>query len=307
MSQYSNAADCSLSLLVSRPDVPYMMQTVPHIVRSLRFKFADRFLIVDTAPLHKRYVGSPNIATLEQLRHSCRTLTDKGVVDRWIEIDYSRAGRDSLCNEHYGQRLPNTHDFRGCPLLALPTAIRRCTSRYLLHFDPDILLHHAAGFDWVSWGIETLRTCPEVMFVCPRPGPPDPSGHLKQGTTGYERDSRGFFRFLAFSQRKFLVDTERLKQLLLPLTPIYISTARRWLARLRGESALWTWEFMMDQRFKASGLIRADLDSPSAWTLHAPDHGREFVEKLPVLIMRIEKGEFPEQQSGDYDLRLEAW
>jgi hypothetical protein len=297
---------CTLSIMASRPDVPYMMQTVPHIVRACHHSCVERVLIVDTAPLHKRYRANPNMASLDQLRACCRQLIDQKVIDQAIDIDYSPASRKRLCMKHYGRRLRNTHDFRGCPVLGLPFAMERSVGRYLLHFDADVLIHQDPGFDWVARALELMGRHADMMFVAPLAGPPHPSGELKQGTTRYERDPDGFFRFKMFTQRKFLVDRERLKALL-PMTPKYTSWRRRWLGLLTGSSALWTWEYMMDQMLKASNYIRADLSCPQAWTLHTPDHGPAFVAKLPAVIERIEAGSFPPDQAGDYDLRVEKW
>jgi hypothetical protein len=41
--------------------------------------------------------------------------------------------------------------------------------------------------------------------------------------------------------------------------------------------------------------------------LHTPDHGPEFIQNLPHIIGRIEAGDAPFKQAGDYDLNLDLW
>jgi hypothetical protein len=303
----ASSDSCTLSILVARTDVPYMTQTIPHIVRSCRHPFVERVLIVDTAPLHKRYRSNPNIGTLEQLRKCCQQLVEQKVVDQAIDIDYSRESCKRLFTKNFGQIVKHTHDHRGYPILGILFALDRSVGRYLLHFDSDMLLHQAAGFDWVGKAVEVMDKHPEVMFCSPLPGPPQSAGQLQQGTARFELDPDGFYRFKQFTSRKFLVDKERLNKVL-PRTPLYVpSRRRRWLSLLTGDSTLCGWEDMISVMLMGSEYVRADLASPEAWTLHTPNHGPEFLAKLPSVIERVEAGSFPPGQAGDYDLRLEKW
>ncbi len=47
MSSYN----CSLWMLAARTDIPYMMHTIPHLVRMSNFPFTEVVLAIDTAPL----------------------------------------------------------------------------------------------------------------------------------------------------------------------------------------------------------------------------------------------------------------
>jgi len=57
----------------------------------------------------------------------------------------------------------------------------------------------------------------------------------------------------------------------------------------------------------ASGLLRAHVPAASAWTIHCPDHSSAWQAELPRIIERVEKGEFPAEQAGLYDLQLAFW
>src|SRR5438045_3228205 len=64
-------ASCDLSILVARTDTQFMLRTIPHLVRTCRFPFARRFLMVDTAPLGRRYGRKPGVGTAEELQACC--------------------------------------------------------------------------------------------------------------------------------------------------------------------------------------------------------------------------------------------
>ena len=84
---------CSLSIMVARTDIPFMMETIPHLVRTSHYPFVERVLFLDTAPLTGDKVGRPGIGTLEQLRENCAQLVAMGVVDRLVDMDYNDAYR----------------------------------------------------------------------------------------------------------------------------------------------------------------------------------------------------------------------
>ena len=54
----------------------------------------------------------------------------------------------------------------------------------------------------------------------------------------------------------------------------------------------------------AAGLFRVDFlgAAPGMWSLHPPYRSEEFYREPPRLIERIESGEVPEAQRGDYEL-----
>jgi hypothetical protein len=144
------------------------------------------------------------------------------------------------------------------------------------------------------------------MFVSPLSGPPAPDGSLQQRGTPYREDPEGFYRIESFTSRKYLLDRFKLKKFL-PLEPKYVSWKRRLLSRVAGGSALLSWEIMVAQHLKQTGFSRADLKTPQAWTLHTLDHGPTFLKELSRIISLVERGWYPREQAGDYDLRLEAW
>lgn len=297
---------CALSILVARTDTSFMMQTVPHLVKMCRFDFVEKTLLIDTAPLSEDYRNRPGIGSLEQLQDCCHQLLSSGIVDRLIEIDYSEPYRKQVYKKHFGHDLKMTHDYRGYPILGSIQALEAAQAEYILHFDSDMLLYQAPGHDWIQTGIEILQQCPQVLFVSPLSGPPSEDGTLKQRGIPYEKTAAGFYAFQDFTSRKFLVDRKKLDQVL-PVRPDWLSWKRRVLSSFTGKSALLNWEILISNLLKEKGLLRADLASSQAWTLHTPDHGKKFIQNLSQVIEKVERGIYPSVQSGDYDLQLEAW
>jgi hypothetical protein len=283
-----------------------MMQTIPHLVRKCQFDISERVLVIDTAPLSDNYRSRPGIGTMEELRLCCQQLLERKVVDKLLDIDYSEQYRKQVYKKHFGHDIKTTHDFRGYPILGSVFAIESSQTDYIVHFDSDMLLYQQAEHNWIQDGIDLMQQNPDIMFVSPLSGPPSGDGSLRQKGVDYQRHSSGHYSFTDFTSRKFLVNRKRLEEIL-PLQPLWISWKRRYLSYFTGKSAMWSWEVMISNRLKATDYVRVDLDSPQAWTLHTPDHGAKFIQSLPTVIDRVEKGDYPPVQAGDYDLQLGAW
>jgi hypothetical protein len=299
---------CDLSILVSRIDTRFMLQTVAHIVRACRYPFTRRVLVVDTAPLGRRYARRPNIGTPDDLRRCCAELVAAGVIDAIAPIDYSPEFRRRMYRKHCRGPMRQTHSSGGYPILGSIFAVEESRSDYLVHFDSDMLLYQAPGFNWISEGIRLMREHPDLLAVLPRSGPPAADDRLRQQEeTGerYDRDPRGLFAFRTFTSRVFLIDRRRFERVLpirsrLPLIPLL----RNYLTSY---NTMPEWEVMVGYRLREVGMIRADLATRQAWTIHPDDRGERFEKALPRIIARVEAGDYPPEQGGRYDLVLDRW
>ncbi|HBB32108.1 MAG TPA: hypothetical protein DDZ80_18690 [Cyanobacteria bacterium UBA8803] len=311
-----SSPSCSLSIMVARTDIPFMMHTIPHLVRTCNFPFAQRLLAVDTAPLSGEKVNRPGIGTMEQLREYCDKLLTSGVVDKVIDIDYSEAYRHRIYQKHFGARIRHSHNYKGYPILGTIFSIEEVIGDYVLHFDSDMLLYQQPGYSWIAEGMELLQKHPEVIAVRPLTGPPTTDGTLHQKVP-YDRDPSGFYRFKFFSSRAYLMDRHRFDSLL-PLSILWRSYKNEILNGLpnsvktalnywTGKGMLDSWEIMVSQRLEETDYIRGVLDSPKAWTVHPKDRGPEFIDALPKIIEKVEAGWYPPEQAGYYDLMLKCW
>ncbi len=308
------STSCSLSIMVARTDLPFMMQTIPHLVKMCDFPFLEKVLFVDTAPLSGEKLMRPGIGTLEQLRACCQELLERGVVDRVVDIDYS--WHERLYRKHFGLPLWQTHNYKGYPIFGSIFSIEAVKGDYVLHFDSDMLLYQQARYSWVEAAIALLQRHPEAIAVRPLSGPPRPDGSLHRGAD-YERDPAGFYRFKFFGSRVYLIERQRFDRLLpLPVlwrparTPAVNALPNRlqtWFYHLAKKGSMDSWEVMVSRQLERTPYIRVTMDSPQAWTLHPAIRSPEFLNHLPEIIGRIEAGWYPEPQAGHYDLQLQYW
>ncbi|TVR05718.1 MAG: hypothetical protein EA395_15270, partial [Phormidium sp. GEM2.Bin31] len=205
---------CSLSIMVARTDLPFMMHTIPHLVHGCNFPFFKRVLVMDTAPLSGDKVNRPGVGTMQDLRACCQKLIDDDVMDEVIEMDYSESYRRQIYKKHFGiAEIRPTHNYKGYPILGSLFAIDKVPGDYIVHFDSDMLLHQKSGFNWIQLGMDLLNRRDDVMFVRPFTGFPMPGQALVQQTKKHEYDPEGFYRFTFFSSRAFLLKRSKLERL----------------------------------------------------------------------------------------------
>ena len=294
-----------------------MMHTIPHLVRSCAFPFYKKVLFVDTAPLTGDKVNRPGIGTLSQLRENCDELIRQGVMDEAIDMDYAPKCQRQLYRKHFGTaRVKPTHNFKGYPIFGSIYSIEQIPGDFVLHFDSDMLLHQQSDYNWIQAGMELLMRREDVMFVRPLAGPPNVEDQFFQKKE-FSLDAEGFYRFKFFGSRAFLLQREKFDNFL-PIPVLWTKYKNQWISnlptnllteinRVFNRGKLDSWEVMVSRKLEETHYVRATMTDPRAWTVHPISRGPQFIENLPHLIKRIEAGEFPSQQGGHYDLKLDAW
>lgn len=329
-SQETWKAPVSVWTLVARTDVPYMLQTIPHQLRSCNYPFVEKVLAVDTAPLTGDKVSRYHTGTQENLEMACQLLVEQGVADRIVKIDYNPARVKQIYQKYFGveqakQMLCHTHNWKGSTVYASLYCIEESATNYYLHFDADMLLYQAPGFDWISAAIDLIKFVPTIAAIRPLCGAPHPEGKLFQPNS-YVEDKRGFYAHKFFSMRAYLIDRQQFAKLSpIPLMwkfpplrsrhlpqPLQNLSAKieRKLRHKEGfpvKGAIESFEPMTSKRLEMTDFMRADLASPQAWTIHPAKHGADFIDALPNLIRLIEQGQYPPGQAGHYDLLLDEW
>ncbi|NET00538.1 MAG: hypothetical protein F6K61_08160 [Sphaerospermopsis sp. SIO1G1] len=311
-----NSPSCSLWILAARTDLPFMMHTIPHLVKMSKYDFSERVLAVDTAPLSGDKLLRPGIGTLEELRDCCEKLVNAGIIDKVVDINYSPEYQDQVYSKHFGSPIRKTHNYKGYPILGTIFHIESAKSDYMLHYDSDMLLYQQSNHSWIDEGIKLLQHHSEVMAVRPLTGPPTEDGSIYQKFP-YQHDPDGFFKFKFFGSRVYLIDRQRFDQFL-PLNVLWRSyknkilnnlptTIKTILNNATGKGKLDSWEIMVSDKLEKTSYVRAVLESPLAWTLHPTVRTPEFLEALPEIIAKIESGWYPPEQAGYYDLILQHW
>ena len=200
-----------------------------------------------------------------------------------------------------------THCFRGYPIYGSFKQFLGTDSEYILHLDCDMIFYESPSFSWIREGIRIMEENKDILCVLPKGGPPTKDGTLHQGTTEYQADKkRDLFLFKNFTSRHYLIHKERFMSLL-PLKPEWLSWREPIKSRLFGNGKMLCWETMVEKALGNSDLWRADLMSDQAWSLHPGDRSEKFYNLLPGIIESINRNEFPAEQRGHFDLRLQAW
>jgi hypothetical protein len=301
--------------MVARTDIPFMMHTIPHLVRTCNFPFVEKVLFIDTAPLTGDKVGRPGIGSMEQLRENCAQLKAQGWVDRLVDMDYSESYRQKVFKKHFNANLKPTHNYKGYPILGTIFSLEETVGDYVVHFDSDMLLYQKPDQSWIQDGMDLMNRRPDVVFVRPLSGPPRADGVLHQ-RVDYETDD-GFYRFKFFGSRAYLIQKSTFDAFL-PIPVLWMGYKRPWLSKLPAPFLTWlnhqtgrgfldSWEVMISRKLEATDKWRATLSSPDAWTVHPIARGPAYIEALPSIIQRVEAGDFPPDQAGYYDLIFDLW
>lgn len=308
---------CSLWIPVARTDVSFMMNTIPHLVKMCDYSFVEKVLAIDTMPLSGEKIHRPHKGTIEQLRACCERLKSMGIIDKIIDINYSLDYHQRVYKKHLGApRIKRTHNYKGYPVLGSMFCIEEAKGDYFVHFDSDMLLYQENGFNWIAEGINILKKYPEIMWVRPAAGPQS-DNNIYEKKYHAEKNNKGFYRLRGFASRCYLIERIRFEKLL----PLKVMWTRRQgmkkdrlprklieiLNRIRGEGILDSWEKMVAASLNRKSFIRADIFPQKAWTLHPHTRSDKFIKSLPLIIEKVEKGWFPPEQAGDYDLKLDYW
>ena len=212
-----------------------------------------------------------------------------------------------LSKIHLGKSYRETHCFRGYPIFSSFKQFTDTSSKYLLHLDCDMIFYEAPDFSWIQEGIRIMEENEDILCVLPKGGSPTTDASLHQGTTEYQADKkRDLFLFKNFTSRHYLIHKERFISLL-PLKPLWLSWREPFKSRVLGKGKMLCWESMVGEALENSNLWRADLMTDQAWSIHPGDRSAEFYKLLPKIIDSVSKNNFPDEQRGHFDLRLDDW
>ena len=293
----------TLEITVSPADRRHAVHVLPHQLRQWAGQVDEVQFTLNLQPRTGRSgAAAPADVTalLELLDRLCREHPHARV----REVDDSPAARAEVGERFFGGRPvpPRSHD--GGPFYSY---------FHGWHTDSDMLFGGGSQ-TWVGEAVELLRTRPDVLCTAPLPGPPTPDGELpdrvraRHAALGgpprrLEGDVLGY-ELQGCSTRLWLVDRSALGRHLadVPLEAPRLRTALR--ARVEGQPPVDLPERIVSRRMRALGLHRVDFLGRGAgmWSLHPPMRSEEFYAALPELVARVEAGDLPAAQLGDYDV-----
>lgn len=308
-------SEVTLQINLSPGDVQYARRTVPAIVNAHK-DINYKILIVDCCKPQKTKLVNPELRfpepvfsnRVEEVVKIAEEFKLQGLFD---EVYYLKPGDPLylyLSKKYLNNLYSTTHGAGGTAQMAYWAAIELPKTRYVIHFDGDMLFYQSAGYKWWEEAVGHMKHDLEILFAIPRHAPPTTkTGDMPTYREGMQLTShKDYWLQTWFSTRLFLVDRERLEKYL-PLVKgklkfeLYL---RKYLKRA----------FPLDPEiilFRTVGLCgsgkRLILKSENAWSLHPHSKPKEFVDALPIMISYVNNGIIPEAQKGREDILLDDW
>lgn len=293
-------AEVTLQINVAPGDVPTIFHTVPNQLRAWSSQVGEIIYSVDLRRRPRRHKAAKAWNAKE--RHLLSFLNEvcqKHPHARIEEVDFQSAAVARLSGQFFASGRAPLYSYAGRPILGYLHGFAAASGRYVLHLDADMLFG-GLGQSWVEEAVALLRRRSDVLTCSPLPGPPRSDGRLLQSSL---TDEPGLYRFRHVSTRVLLMDMDRFDRVL-PLRRARTGDAvliRSLLGRRWPNLSL---EWMMTAAMQRAGMCRLDFlgREPGMWSLHPPYRSPTFYRELPEIVRRIERGEVPVEQRGDYDL-----
>lgn len=299
-------------------DAPHVIHTLPHQIRVWETQVDRILLTVDTGQVNAgRYKGHGFEAAKARLFAFLESMQNHHPKLHIDTVDYGPQARQKL-GQLFFSKTPNHPDkaFDGGPFYVYFYGLMRANARYVLHMDSDMLFG-GGSTTWMNEAIALLETQPDALVVCPFSGPPKDGGDINLslhiGMPGVKYMSLPeklqldipAWRFPTVSTRIFMIDMERFQNRVGSLELLRPNFKRRIRSYAFNQKPLsMPAEEVLSANMISRKLCRLDYmgTGKGMYSLHPPYRSPQFYIALPALIKRIEKGDIPESQRGDFDI-----
>ncbi len=305
----------SLQINLSPGDVRYAEITVPALVESHRERVEEVFVVVDCCRPQKTKIFDPDLRLplrefqerVDCIRQIAQDLKNNGLIDRIEFLEPESPLFQELSKKYLSGVVTETHDYGGCALMSYLAAIELARHRFVLHYDADMLLYQAPGYDWSTEAVEFLEVESKAIAAIPRISPPRDGKESPPSRNEWPIVTKVLngFRDSWFSTQCFILDREKLARYL-PLLQgrallevLFVKFLKRGYPRSP--------EVMLSKRLSSVGAWRLNLASTSAWLLHPRTKTNEYIELLPKIVANVCRGIVPADQLGNPDLDIQAW
>lgn len=216
-------------------DIAYAELTVPRLVKMYRPFCTNILAIVDCCPPQStQFVNAIKKFAPDEFARRVSIL--KEMLARWQQeklfdqVVYLKPGSDvfkSLSNRYLRGIVQETHDAYGHALMSYLAALDIPQTKYILHFDADILMYTQPGSIWLAEACDRLEKDTTLVAVSPRISPPPTDqdvdsevapaipNHPESGwlSTWKVQSVEGGWLSDWISNRCFLIDKDRLQKL----------------------------------------------------------------------------------------------
>lgn len=309
----------TLQFNLSQGDTPFARQSIPSLVEAHRKNVDEIIAIVDCCrPQRTRMIDQDHLFSEseynQRLKGICaiaEELKNKGYLDRIIYLRPDDTILAVLSRKYLRNIIHETHDYRGAPIMSYLLAWEVCATRYLLHYDADMLLYQALGYDWSVEARRLMDKEPKAIAATPRVSPPFSKEKGIPDCPSLEKGGilalpvEGGWRIIWFSARCILIDLNKLHSYLPLIKGRYLIEVllRKYLNRSYPPAL----EMMLFRRALQIGGWRFDLKSEQAWLLHPEDKSLRYLELLPRIERAILQGKVPLEQRGYENVKFSIW
>ena len=291
----------TLQISLAPSDLRHARTTLPHQLRVWGEQVDEVLFTVDT--LRPRGATRFGRAWAAQEPELLRFLEEQARAHpraRVEEVDYGARAATDVAERFFGGAAVPPKDSRGGPFYSYFYGVAAAQHDHVLHVDSDMLF----GGGSRSWMVEATAVLsePEVFAVNPLGGPPlhdlarwrDPP--FDHPTPAFRCDS--------LSTRVFVID----RRALTAVRPLELREPARLRSRIKAavhrNPAVAMPEDLLTDAMLAAGMIRVDLlgAAPGMWSIHPRSRSTAFYASLDQVVSRIEAGDIPDAQRGDFDL-----
>jgi hypothetical protein len=302
----------TLQINLAPGDVPHAEHTVPHQLRQLGSQVDEILLTVDLlrspGPRGRRHAEL--IPGLRELLE----VWDGHPAVRISEVDYGAAARAAVADRFFGELPVPDKDCVGAPFYAYLYGLHDARNDLIVHLDSDMLLGGGSQA-WLADAAAVMDADDRVVVCGPLPGPPTRDGRVPRRVTrqhAYSQPSSAgpkpyrasslAYEFPHVSTRCLVLDRERMLSRVGALRRLPPPPRAHRVEE--GHDAVAPLEVTITEVMRSHSLIRVDLlgEGPGMWVIHPAYRSELFYSKLPELISRVEVGDVPDGQRGDFEL-----
>jgi hypothetical protein len=304
----------TLQISASPNDLPTAVHTVPHQLRQLGEQVDEIDLVLD---LHRSGGGHFGKGWEERragMERFLEGIANEHPSTRLCVVDYSAPARAEVNRVLAGGAEIPRKARSGAAMYSYFWALLNARYDHVFHLDADMMLGGGSP-TWIDEAAALLEQREDVAFCCPLAGPPTPDGELPAHVVdrihrwrgvylGREPLSSPAYRLGHASARVWFTKCSRFVADLCPVRPLRSRLRKRAQARLEGNPPYENWSDTMSVQMQRAGRVRIDFlgEAPGMWSLHPEWRSEAFYKALPGLIERVEAGDMPEEQLGDYDV-----
>jgi len=291
-----------LQINVAPLDLRHLRVTLPHHVRTFAGQVDEIRVTLDAHHSRAgRFSTSSHLEKLAEMRSylASAAATYGVVVD---EVNYSPSVIDSVSKAFCEGRIPKKA-YNGSAFYPYVFGLSCGSSPFVLHIDSDMFFGGGSR-RWVRDAVTALQSDRGRLACSPLPGPPRSDGRLIKQRAARNSDAHFAYEFRTFSTRVFLLDRRRFlsRELRIPLVP---ARGRKWVQSMLNDTSPYLMlEDGLSELMRRDRLIRFDFlgTDGGLWSLHPVLRSERFYAELPQIVERIESGDIPDAQRGDYDL-----